>query len=312
MQTRVCMYRGSPLKVDCGSESARTMHNRLIIVEIAADSCARRVFSWTRNSSTARGSRSPRTRPASFPPHPAWAAGSCASSLRGPIYPSAIARELKVYHQTVYYHVRKLERAGLVKKVGQRVVRGGTADLYALAVDGFAVEFPVKPKVHRDCPPPPGLLRSAGSSTSSSSSGSLDGWIVVGSPEPHGPNRTQGRDGHYAIQVGFALGQFVRLPQSFPVKLDVDLKNEKLEKSNLIVVGGPRTNVVAAEINSHLPIRFYEEGFWGSIVDEEGTKYSSDWDALIAKVRNPWNAGRILHRGRRPQRLRGPRRRSSA
>ena len=208
---------------------------------------------------------------------------------KGPNYPSAIARELKVYHQTVYYHVRNLERAGLLKKVGQRVVRGGTADLYALAVDGFAVEFPVKPEGFTGMP-------SASRSPAFGrflhefiSSGSLDGWVVVGSPEPHGPNRTQGRDGHYAIQAGFALGQFVRLPQPFPVKLDVDLKNEKLEKSNLIVVGGPRTNVVAAEINSHLPIRFYEEGFWGSIVDENGSKYSSDRDALIAKVKNPWN-----------------------
>ena len=58
----------------------------------------------------------------------------------------------------------------------------------------------------------------------------LDGWIVVGSPEAHGPNRTEGRDGHYAIQLGFALGQFVRLPRTFPVKLDVDLKNEKLQR----------------------------------------------------------------------------------
>jgi DNA-binding transcriptional ArsR family regulator len=207
----------------------------------------------------------------------------------GPSYPSAIARELKVYHQTVYYHVRKLESAGLVKKVGQKVVRGGTADLYSLAVDGFAVEFPVKGERFTGLP-----------STSRSptfgrflhefiSSGNLDGWIVVGSPEAHGPSRTQGRDGHYAIQVGFALGQFVRLPRLFPVKLDVDLKNEKLEKSNLIVVGGPRTNIVAAEMNSRLPIKFSEENFWGSIVDETGTRYHSEREALIAKVRNPWN-----------------------
>src|SRR5271170_2158536 len=55
---------------------------------------------------------------------------------KGPDYPSHIARELKVYHQTVYYHIRKLENAGLVKKIGHKVVRGGSADLYALAADG--------------------------------------------------------------------------------------------------------------------------------------------------------------------------------
>lgn len=213
--------------------------------------------------------------------------------VNGPDYPSHIARELKVYHQTVYYHMRKLEKAGLVKKVGHMVVRGGSADLYALATDGYAVEFDVKSE------PFEGVLSASRSRALGRfleefiSSGELDGWIVVGSPEPHGPNRTQGRDAHYAVQLGFALGQFVRLPTKFPVKLDVDLKNEKLERSNLLIIGGPRTNLVASEVNAHLPVRFSEESFWGSLVDEEGKRYLSDRDAIIVKVRNPWNPERV-------------------
>jgi DNA-binding transcriptional ArsR family regulator len=210
----------------------------------------------------------------------------------GPSYPTAIARELRVYHQTVYYHMRKLERAGLVKRVGQKVVRGGKADLYGLAVDGFAVEFPVKTPRFRGAPAATRSPRLGTFLQEFVSSGTFDGWVVVGSPEPHGPNRTQGRDGHYGIQLGFALGQFVTLPRSFPVKLDVDLVNEKLESSNLIIVGGPRTNIVAAKINRHLPVRFSEENFWGSIVDEQGSSYLSEWEALIAKVQNPWNPER--------------------
>jgi len=207
----------------------------------------------------------------------------------GPRYPSAIARELGVYHQTVYYHVRKLERAGLVKRVGTEVVRGGRADLYALAVDGFAVEFPVVPEPFRGPSDATRSSRLGAFLREFIATGALDGWVVVGSPEPHGPNKTQGRDGHYAIQLGFALGQFVGVPRSFPVKLDVDLRNEKLETSNLIIVGGPRTNLIAAKVNSYLPIKFSEESFWGSIVDEHGTHYLSEWEALVAKVRNPWN-----------------------
>ena len=208
---------------------------------------------------------------------------------KGPSYPTEIARELGVYHQAVYYHVRKLERAGLVKRVGQKVVRGGRADLYELAVDGFAVEFPVKAERFTGASVATRSPRLGRFLREFVSSGTFDGWIVVGSPEPHGPSRTQGRDGHYAIQLGFALGQFVMLPRSFPVKLDVDLANERLESSNLILVGGPRTNIISARINSHLPVRFSEEGFWGSIIDEGGSKYLSEWEALIAKVRNPWD-----------------------
>lgn len=212
-----------------------------------------------------------------------------AALARKPGYPSEIARELGVYHQTVYYHIRKLEKAGLVKKVGRRMVRGGSAGLYSLATDGYAVEFRVRSEPFK------GLASAARSRSLGRfveefiSTGDFDGWMVVGSPEPHGPNRTQGRDGHYAVQLGFAMGQYVRLPRRFPVKLDVDLKNEKLERSNLIIVGGPRTNLVSSEVNPHLPVRFSEESFWGSIVDETGRHYLSDREGLIVKSRNPWN-----------------------
>lgn len=211
---------------------------------------------------------------------------------RGPDYPSHIARELRVYHQTVYYHMRKLEKANLVKKVGRKIVRGGSADLYALATEGYAVEFNVKGE------PFEGLSSASRSQTLGNflgefiAGGELDGWIVVGSPEPHGPSRTQGRDAHYAVQLGFALGQFVKLPSKFPVKLDVDLKNEKLERSNMLIIGGPRTNLVASDLNPYLPARFSQESFWGSIVDEEGRRYLSDRDGIIVKVKNPWNADR--------------------
>jgi len=213
---------------------------------------------------------------------------------KGPNYPSSMARELRLYHQTVYYHIKRLEKAGLVVRVSQRTVRGGKAQLYALASDGYAVEFDVKGE---QFVPPPGLSRSArlGRFLKEfiSGSGEFDGWIVVGSPEAHGPNRTQGRDGHYAIQLGFALGQYVRLPARFPVKLDVDLKAEKLQGSNLLLVGGPRTNIISGDLNPHLPIRFSEESFWGAIVDEEGRKHLSELDAVLVKVRSPWDGSKV-------------------
>ncbi len=208
---------------------------------------------------------------------------------RQPDYPSNMARHLHRNHQAVYYHVHGLERAGLIKRARRESIRGGRANLYSLTSEGYAVEYDV----------PGEALPSLSSATRSRSlgnflkeyiqKGTFDGWIVVGSPEPHGPNRTQGRDGHYAVQLGFALGQFVTLPAKFPVRLDVDVRSEKLQRSNLLVVGGPRTNIVASELNEKLPIRFSEESFWGSIVDETGRRYVSEMEAVIAKIRNPWD-----------------------
>jgi len=213
---------------------------------------------------------------------------------KGPNYPSSIARELKLYHQAVYYHMKRLEEAGLVTRVSQRTVRGGKAQLYALASDGYAIEFDVKGEEFGQ----PATLSRSGRlgrflKEFITSDGQLDGWIVVGSPEAHGPNRTQGRDGHYAIQIGFALGQFVALPRTFPVKLDVDLKTEKLHGANLLVVGGPRTNVISAELNRYMPVRFSEEGFFGAIVDTSGRKFLSEFDSVLTKIRNPWDQSKV-------------------
>lgn len=207
----------------------------------------------------------------------------------GPKYPAEMARALQAHHQTVYYHIGRLEKAGLIAKVRSESIRGGEANLFALSADGYAVEFPVKGE----------SLPTLQSSSRSRAlgrffkeflhDGEFDGWVVVGSPLQHGGGGTQARDGHYAIQLGFALGQFVNLPSIFPIKLDVDVRAERLLGSNLVVVGGPRTNVVTEDLNPHLPIRFKQGGFWGSIVDDQGNSHTSEMDCIVAKVRNPWN-----------------------
>ncbi|HKT22625.1 MAG TPA: helix-turn-helix domain-containing protein [Nitrososphaerales archaeon] len=207
----------------------------------------------------------------------------------GPKYPAEIARSLGAHHQTIYYHIGRLERAGLIARVRSQQIRGGEANLFALATDGYAVEFPVKGE-------PLPTLRSSGRSKALGrffkeffNEGEFDGWVVVGSPMEHGAAGTQARDGHYAVQLGFALGQFVNLPEKFPVKLDVDLRAEKLLSSNLVVVGGPRNNVVAEELNQYLPYKFSQGGFWGAIIDREGDTHASELDCLVEKIRNPWD-----------------------
>jgi hypothetical protein len=210
----------------------------------------------------------------------------------GPKYPAEMARSLGAHHQTVYYNVGRLEKAGLISRVRSERVRGGEANLFVLASDGYAVEFPVKGE-------PFPTLKSSGRSKALGrffkefvKDGEFDGWVVVGSPLPHGAAGTQARDGHYAVQLGFALGQFVNLPEKFPVKLDTDLKAEKLVSSNLVVVGGPRNNSVAEELNPHLPFKFSQGGFWGAIVDDERNSHASELDCLVEKIPNPWDRSR--------------------
>jgi hypothetical protein len=130
--------------------------------------------------------------------------------------------------------------------------------------------------------------------------GIFDGKLIVGSPQPHGPFKTSARDGHYAAHLALFLGQFVKLPNEFAIKLDVDVKAEKEEKNNLILVGGPGTNLLTQEINEYLPIKFImqssEQGFLlGGLSSKKTTKvYTSDVSGVIAKIVNPWDENKRI------------------
>jgi hypothetical protein len=123
----------------------------------------------------------------------------------------------------------------------------------------------------------------------------FDGRIVVGSPDPHGPFKARSRDGHYASYLALRLGRFIDLPEDFVIKLDVDVKAEKEENTNLILVGGPGTNLITHDINEFLPSRFNvvssEHGFLlGGIVSKKtGNVYIGDAIGLVAKIVNPKN-----------------------
>jgi len=212
------------------------------------------------------------------------------------MYPMEIARKLDVHEQKVYYHIRKLVKAGAIAVVREEEKKGAIAKYYRAVSPAFGIELPFgyrnvktatfaymderlqqffNPFIKKD--------------------GSFDGKIVVGSPDPHGPFKARARDGHYASYLALFMGQFVRLPMDFVVKLDVDVKAEKEEKNNLILVGGPGTNLLTQEVNDCLPIRFSmmpsEHGFlFGGLVSQESQNvYTGDAVGVVARIVNPWN-----------------------
>ncbi|MCX8191545.1 MAG: helix-turn-helix domain-containing protein [Nitrososphaerales archaeon] len=206
------------------------------------------------------------------------------------MYPAEIAKTLGIYEQTIYYHIRRLEKAGHITIDKKENIRGTLAKYYRITSSAFGIELPgegvefdftkrlrvdhklltfFKPFVKDD---------------------EFNGLIVVGSPEPHGPNKTYARDGHYGIQLALLLGQFCRVPKKFVVKLDVDVKTEKEEKNNMILIGGPGTNLITADVNRYLPIHFDERNYWAGLKDRRrGYVYNMDSDGIIAKIKNPFN-----------------------
>ncbi|PVX23167.1 MAG: hypothetical protein CW691_11420 [Candidatus Bathyarchaeum sp.] len=211
------------------------------------------------------------------------------------MYPMQVARKLEVHEQKVYYHIRKLSKVGAIKVVREEEKKGAVAKYYKATFPAMGVELPfgyhkingfpvdnINEKMQQFLAP---FIKD----------GNFDGKIVVGSPDPHGPFKAKARDGHYAAYLTFFLGQYVKLPEDFAIKLDVDVKAEKEENNNLIVLGGPGTNLITQEINEFLPTCFNmipsEHGFLlGGLVSKKTRKvYTADNMGVIAKIPNPWN-----------------------
>jgi DNA-binding transcriptional ArsR family regulator len=211
------------------------------------------------------------------------------------MYPLEIAKKLGIHEQKVYYHVRKLAKAGAITVVREEEKKGAIAKYYRAVSPAFGIEFPEGYKTIQ-------RLSFIGMSEQIRKffkefikDGTFEGKIVVGSPTPHGPFKTSARDGHYASHLTFFLGQFANLPEEFAIKLDVDMKAEKEEKNNLILVGGPGTNLLTQELNEYLPIRFNmqpsKQGFlFGGLASRNTSNvYTADVVGLIAKIVNPWD-----------------------
>ncbi len=217
------------------------------------------------------------------------------------MYPLEIARKLGVHEQKVYYHIRKLLRAGAIKVSREEERKGAIAKYYKTVSPAFGIELAKGYKAIENIP-----LLGIDEQIQKffkeflSEDRVFKGKIVVGSPTPHGPFKTSARDGHYASYLTFFLGQFARIPEEFVIKLDVDVKAEKEERNNLILVGGPGTNLLTQEVNNYLPIRFNmqpsEQGFlFGGLMSKKTSHvYTADTVGLIAKIVNPWDAGKRI------------------
>jgi len=212
------------------------------------------------------------------------------------MYPLEVAKRLGIHEQKVYYHIRKLAKAGAITVAREEKKKGAIAKYYKVVSPAFGIELPRGYRtIQRLSPLSMDEQIQEFFKEFIKEDGTFEGKIVVGSPTPHGPFKTSARDGHYASYLTFFLGQLAKMPEEFAIKLDVDVKAEKEEKNNLILVGGPGTNLLTQEVNEYLPIRFNmqpsEQGFlFGGLVSRKTSHvYTADAVGLIAKIVNPWD-----------------------
>ena len=203
-----------------------------------------------------------------------------------------VARRLKVHEQKVYYHMRRLEESGLIKVVKMEERVGAIAKIYAPT--SSVVSFKLFEGEHiNDVKTRAAELKFLRPFIEE---GKLNSIIIVGSPDPHGKYKAPASDGYCAIDLGMFLGQFINDSKIPYYKLDTQVQKEDLEK-NLIIVGGPKTNIIADKINKQLPIYFdYSEEFleWNIVSTFSKTVYREAQAGFIVRISSPFENGKEI------------------
>ena len=202
-----------------------------------------------------------------------------------PSYPRELARRLKVHEQKVYYHVRNLEKARIIEVSKTEVIQGRQASFYKVVEPAFFVRFADFESTQRVSgieAQPNNFLEPF------VEDGKLNAVIIVGSPDPHGPEKARSRDGYYGIDFALFLGTFLNYLPDLKVKLDTEANAEDL-KSNLILIGGPIVNTVTGRINNKLPVHFEQEKNWAVYSSLSKKRYFSDETGIVVKAKNPFN-----------------------
>lgn len=215
---------------------------------------------------------------------------------QSPTYPAELAKRLGIHEQSAYYHIKQLEKANLIRVMSKQEVGGALAKIYTITDSAFALELPTGEESLAEIPMRTQSLKLKRFLHPFIHNGKLQAEIVVGSPDPHGPHQVRARDGHHATDLALFLGQWCSTPQELVTKLDVDVKAQGTYSKNMILLGGILTNILTADINKFLSVKFQTEHFpFRSIISEKtGKVYDEENIGIVAKIVNPFSKDKSL------------------
>ncbi len=195
-----------------------------------------------------------------------------------------IARELKVHEQKVYYYMRKLEKIGILELVRKEERVGAVAKIYRVRFPVISFKLLDEPKsiIKRKKYTEIEFFKSF------IKNGKFNGLVVVGSPDPHGKYGARASDGYAAIDLCFFLGKICLDAPILNYKLDTQVTRDDLKK-NLIILGGPKVNILIEKLNKKMPIKFVKEKEWAVYSSFSKKYYYEDDVGIVVKIDNPFN-----------------------
>jgi DNA-binding transcriptional ArsR family regulator len=193
-----------------------------------------------------------------------------------------VSRRLKQHEQKIYYHLRRLEKAGIIKILRTEERVGAVAKIYSVSSPFISVRLfdgdsitNVKTKVKEVEFFKPFIQN-----------GKLNATIVIGSPDPHGKYGAQASDGNAAIDLALFLGTLLE-SSSLNYKIDTHIREADLQR-NLILIGGPKANMLIDKINNKLPVYFDTKHEFNIVSSFSKTVYTEDDIGIIVKMKSPF------------------------
>ena len=198
-----------------------------------------------------------------------------------------IARKFGESEQTICYHMRELDRLGLIRLAETVKRRGAIAKYYVADPPSFAmISEPALDKAELTKTEALSMDRCRKALDPFIGAGKMLARIIIGSPDAHGEFKARARDGHYAVDLALFLGSLLPITRKLVVKMDTEAEDADLA-DNLIIVGGPRVNTVTARINDNLPIRFDLSTHSAMVSKISGRTYHGEEEGAIQIVENP-------------------------
>lgn len=199
-----------------------------------------------------------------------------------------IARRLKVHEQKIYYHLKNLEKAGIVYAISNERRQGMIAKIYSVVSPVIATKLfdkGIEVKENIDLGVSRDILNFLSPFVDG---GKFNAVIIIGDSYSHGRFDASSTEGSYVLDFLIFLGRFI-VNWEFPhFKIDVKVHNDDL-KNNLILIGNNRTNSVIDKINDKLLINFDDSGKEVITSKISNGNYSDPRTGVIIKATNPFD-----------------------
>ncbi|MCK5176645.1 MAG: ArsR family transcriptional regulator, partial [Candidatus Aenigmarchaeota archaeon] len=203
---------------------------------------------------------------------------------RKEMYPKKIAQIINMNEQKVYYYIKNLKKAGLVHVVREETFGGLNAKYFSSSSDGAFVLWKKERARGREKEESVPLLNITKNLSNT--------IFVPGSPIHHGKQMAKAEDERLAILIALFMGSFSS-SCSFNlanVKYDTQMTEDDLKK-NLIIIGGPAINKIAALVNKNLAVRFLKkDDFYYCLHSKiSGKEYAGENYGFVENITNPFN-----------------------